>query len=193
MKAATLAILSAASGSAQAGGRAAAFSDNSAIFSCGGDELGGLSAAQIERVAARLRSARPEQLRVVVVHQPLYVEGEAEARHLLRGCDAALTRWAEAGADVVLGGHIHLPYVAELTPPGADGARIVIAQAGTALSTRLRRGVPNSVNVIRHEAADATRCAIERWDFSAARGEFQRIDARTFELQRHEAAQVPCS
>ena len=154
---------------------------------------GEVSAAQIERVAARLRSARPEQLRVVVVHQPLYVEGEAEARHLLRGCDAALTRWAEAGADVVLGGHIHLPYVAELIPPGAHGARIVIAQAGTALSSRVRRGIPNSVNVIRHEASDAARCAIERWDFSAARGEFQRIDARTFELQRHEAAQVPCS
>lgn len=145
---------------------------------------GEVSAAQIERVAARLRRARAEQLRVVVVHQPVHVEGEAEATHLLRGRDAALTRWAEAGADVVLGGHIHLPYVAELTPPGAGGARIVVAQAGTALSSRVRRGVPNSVNVIRHEATDTARCDIERWDFSTERGEFQRVNARTFELQR---------
>ena len=146
---------------------------------------GEVSAAQVERVAARLHRARPEQLRVVVVHQPLHVEGEAEAKHLLRGRDAALSRWAEAGADVVLGGHIHLPYVAELTPQGANGARIVVAQAGTALSSRLRRGMPNSVNVIRHDASQATRCSIERWDFAGERGAFERINTRTFELQRH--------
>ena len=146
---------------------------------------GEVNAAQVERVAARLRRARPEQLRVVVVHQPLHVEGEAEARHLLRGRGAALACWAEAGADVVLGGHIHLPHVAELTPAGAHGARIVIAQAGTAVSSRVRRGVPNSVNVIRQEAAGAARCAIERWDFSTERGAFQRVNTRTFELQRH--------
>ncbi len=146
---------------------------------------GEVSAAQVERVAARLRGARAEQLRVVVVHQPVHVEGEAEARHLLRGCDAALAHWAEAGADVVLGGHIHLPHVVELTPAGAHGARIVVAQAGTALSSRVRRGAPNSVNVIRHDTASAVRCAIERWDFIGERGEFQRIDSRTFGLQRH--------
>jgi len=145
---------------------------------------GEVNAAQVERVAARLSRARPEQLRVVVVHQPLHVEGEYETRHLLRGRDLALSRWAEAGADVVLGGHIHLPHVAELTPVGANGARIVIAQAGTALSTRLRRDAPNSVNVIHHEACDAARCTIERWDFTDERGAFQRINTRAFELQR---------
>lgn len=146
---------------------------------------GEVNTAQVQRVATRLRSARPEQLRVVVVHQPLHVQGEAEAKHLLRGREAALSAWAEAGADVVLGGHIHLPYVAELTPPSATGARIVVAQAGTALSSRLRRDAPNSVNVIRHESSDAARFSVERWDFSGERGEFQRVDAQTFVLQRH--------
>ena len=146
---------------------------------------GEVSAAQVQRVAARLRSARPEQLRVVVVHQPVHVEGDAEARHLLRGRDAALAAWAEAGADVVLGGHIHLPCVAELTPPGASGSRIVVAQAGTAVSSRVRRGVPNSVNVIRHDTADAARCTIERWDFIGERAVFERTADRTFGLQRH--------
>jgi 3',5'-cyclic AMP phosphodiesterase CpdA len=146
---------------------------------------GEVNAAQVQRVAARLRRARPEQLRVVVVHQPLHVEGEPEKKHLLRGRAAALSAWAEAGADVVLGGHIHLPYVAELTPPGAGGARIVVAQAGTALSSRLRRDAPNSVSVIRHEATDAARFSVERWDFSGEHREFQRVHTRTFELQRH--------
>lgn len=141
---------------------------------------GQVSAAQIERVAARLRSARPQQLRVVVVHQPLHVEGEAEKKHLLRGCEVALRSWAEAGADVALGGHIHLPYVRELAPAGASGARIVVAQAGTALSSRVRRDVPNSVNVIRHAAADAAGFTIERWDHSAEHGDFKRVDSRRF-------------
>ncbi len=146
---------------------------------------GEVSVAQVERVAARLRSARPEQLRVVVVHQPLHVEGRVEAKHLLRGRAVALKSWAEAGADVVLGGHIHLPCVTELTPDGATGARIIVAQAGTALSSRLRRGVPNSVNVIRHDTAHASCCTIERWDFSAERAVFERTADRTFGLQRH--------
>lgn len=146
---------------------------------------GEVSATQVQRVAARLRSAQPEQLRVVVVHQPLHVEGEPERKHLLRGGDTALAAWADAGADVVLGGHIHLPYVVELTPSGASGARIVVAQAGTALSSRLRRDAPNSVNVIRHEVTDAARFIIERWDFNGERREFQRINARSFAVQRH--------
>jgi 3',5'-cyclic AMP phosphodiesterase CpdA len=141
---------------------------------------GQVSSAQIERVAARLRSARPEQLRVVVVHQPLHVEGEAEKKHLLRGCETALQQWAAAGADVALGGHIHLPYVRELTPAGAGGARIVVAQAGTAVSSRVRRDVPNSVNVIREDAGDKAGFTIERWDYCAERSAFERIESRRF-------------
>ncbi len=177
--------------------------------------VGEVSAAQVARVAARLQKAAPNQLRVVVVHQPLHVEGSAEVRHRLRGSDAALAAWAAAGADVVLGGHIHLPYVRELCPGRAlhatsapstrtekgeggdtECARIVIAQAGTALSNRLRHGMPNSVNVIRHDAAAGAACTIERWDClgpdaaianNSADGNsegFQRIDRQWFALNR---------
>lgn len=145
---------------------------------------GEVSAAQIDRVAARLRLAQPGQLRVVVVHQPLHVAGRTEARHLLRGREAALSAWAAAGADVVLGGHIHLPHVAELSPAGAHGARLIVAQAGTALSSRLRRDAPNSVNVIRHQPADPTRCDIERWDFDRQRAAFLPAQTHTCALQR---------
>lgn len=148
---------------------------------------GEVSAAQRERVAARLRGARPGQLRVVVVHQPLYIEGDTHGqvadKHLLRGRSSALQSWAAAGADLALGGHIHLPCVRELTPAGAGGARIVVAQAGTALSNRLRHGVPNSVNVIRHDAA-ARACSIERWDCAGDGSDFQLVETRQFSLDR---------
>lgn len=126
---------------------------------------GEVSAAQIERVARLLADAGPQQLRVVVVHQPAAVEREDERHNLLRGHAAALSRWADAGADLVMGGHIHLPYV--IAPSGLTRPLWVV-QAGTAVSARVRDGAPNSVNLLRWAPAGATgRCRIERWDFLA--------------------------
>lgn len=126
---------------------------------------GEVSPAQIKRVADRLADAGPRQLRVVMVHQPVAVQRIEEAHNLLRGRAEALQSWAEAGADLVLGGHIHLPYVLAL----ADLKRPMWAvQAGTAVSSRVRAGSPNSVNLLRWGgSAPAGRCLIERWDFSA--------------------------
>jgi 3',5'-cyclic AMP phosphodiesterase CpdA len=126
---------------------------------------GEVSAEQIERVARRLASAEREQLRVVVVHQPVAALRAGEVHNLLRGRAAALQRWAAAGADLVMGGHIHLPYVMALP----DLARPMWAvQAGTAVSSRVRDGVPNSVNLLRWGSdAPAGRCLIERWDYAA--------------------------
>jgi 3',5'-cyclic AMP phosphodiesterase CpdA len=129
---------------------------------------GEVSPAQIERVAARLREATPGQLRVVVVHQPMAVIRESDLRNLLRGHAQAARAWAGAGAQLVLGGHIHLPYVLPL--PGPDGRPLWVVQAGTGVSHRLRGDTPNSVNVLRREGPGA--CTVERWDYDDARGAF---------------------
>ena len=133
---------------------------------------GEVSAQQIERVAQILANAGTTQLRVVVVHQPIAVTRTQETPNLLRGHAAALQRWSAAGADIVMGGHIHLPYV--MTLP--DLARPMwVVQAGTAVSSRARRGVPNSVNLLRWGAAsDAGCCRVEQWDFSDASKTFVR-------------------
>jgi 3',5'-cyclic AMP phosphodiesterase CpdA len=123
---------------------------------------GDLSIAQIDRVARRLVSADPGQLRVVVVHQPLAVTEPHDRPHLLYGHDEAVRVWAEAGADLLLGGHIHLPYTLALH---GLARRLWVVQAGTAVSSRLRPGVPNSVNVVRWEPAQGPSCRVERWDF----------------------------
>ncbi len=131
---------------------------------------GEVSATQVERVATRLREAVSAQLRVVVVHQPVAVLRERDAQDLLRGRAHALQRWAEAGADVVMGGHIHLPYVLEqrgLARP------LWVVQAGTAVSSRVRESVPNSVNLLRWDgAAGAREAVVEQWDGAADGGAF---------------------
>lgn len=125
---------------------------------------GELSLQQVERVAARLARARAAQLRVIVVHQPIAVPHGEDRVNQLRGQTQALPRWAAAGADMVLGGHIHLPYVMVL--PGLPRLFTVV-QAGTAVSHRVRPGVPNSVNLLRWQAATAS-CVVQQWDFDAA-------------------------
>jgi 3',5'-cyclic AMP phosphodiesterase CpdA len=133
---------------------------------------GEVSARQIDRVAQLLANASPAQLRVVVVHQPVAVTLAEDAPNLLRGHTLALPLWAAAGADLIMGGHIHLPYVLALQ----GLARPMWAvQAGTSVSSRVRAGVPNSVNLIRW-GNDSTMgsCQIEQWDFSATQGTFVR-------------------
>lgn len=139
---------------------------------------GEVSPEQIERVAHRLASARPGQLRLIAVHQPVAVPSATDVNNLLRGRERAVRRWAEAGADAVVGGHIHLPYVLPLRERWPDLPRPMWAvQAGTALSTRVRGGIPNSVNVIRAgaDAGSGHAGIVERWDVDETAGLFQRM------------------
>jgi 3',5'-cyclic AMP phosphodiesterase CpdA len=135
---------------------------------------GEVSGLQIDRVARILVGARAEQLRVVVVHQPVAVTCAEDVPNRLRGHAAALQRWSAAGADLVMGGHIHLPYMMVL--PGLARPMWAV-QAGTAVSSRVRKGVPNSVNLLRWGAGSSTGCCrIEQWDFSAADQAFARAE-----------------
>ena len=77
-----------------------------------------------------------------------------------------------AGADMVIGGHIHLPYVAPLQGLARP---LWAVQAGTAVSSRVRPAVPQSVNLLRWDAGTKPGCClIERWDHSAPAGRFVR-------------------
>lgn len=155
---------------------------------------GEVSAVQIDHVARRLSAASREQLRIVVVHQPAAVTEACDQPDLLRGHRAALRAWSDAGADLVLGGHIHKPYT--LAQQGLGG-RLGVVQAGTALSSRTPPGVPNSVNILRwgkatiasgadaQPAADVgAYCQIEQWDFARHDQAFVRTAVTSLQLER---------
>lgn len=129
---------------------------------------GEISASQTSRVIQQLRQAEPGQLRIVMQHHPVRALAESDTANLTIGREQAVPAWVDAGMDLLLGGHIHLPYVWPVYGrSGEAGRKAWTVQAGTALSSRTRGQINNSVNLIRHHVEDGThRCAIERWDYS---------------------------
>lgn len=145
---------------------------------------GEISAAQIARVATRFARAAPGQVRIAVVHHPVRVTQPRDVTNLLHGHAEAVRAWALAGGDLVMGGHIHLPYVRALSGKGdALPRRMWAVQAGTSVSARIRHEAPNSVNLIRcANEGGRRRCTIERWDYRPAVDAFQRVGSDDLDL-----------
>ncbi|WP_428310370.1 metallophosphoesterase family protein [Hydrocarboniphaga sp.] len=145
---------------------------------------GEVSDEQIEQIATRLRSARPGQLRIVVTHQPVHVIEQRDEHNRLHNHEAAIRAWAAAGADLVLGGHIHLPYVRDLRESYPDLSRkLWCVQAGTAVSRRVRFEASNSVNIVDYDTSRHA-CQLRRWDFSSTRGAFELYGEVAMRLDR---------
>lgn len=132
---------------------------------------GVLSGKQIDQVAERLMHLS-QPFKIVAVHQPLAVPVESELHNVARGADHALACWLDAGADLFVGGHIHLPYCMPATST-SSARRGVIAQAGTCLSSRVRHDVPNSYNRLIFESSDITRrMRVEQRDYDSGTDRF---------------------
>ncbi len=137
-------------------------------------QRGLISAETLARACARLRASAPGQLRVVVLHHPL-TQPAATGKAPMRGADAAAEAFAEAGADVVLSGHLH-QWAADPFALRKGGRFMLCVQAGTTLSTRLR-GEENDANVIDH---DQGRVMVTRYVASDTHPTFQPAPGASF-------------
>ncbi|HEY5071020.1 MAG TPA: metallophosphoesterase [Caulobacteraceae bacterium] len=108
---------------------------------------GAIAAAQADAALTAVGGTAEEGLAAVVCHHPLVemVGGPMTGR--VRGGERAARRFCDGGVDVVLSGHIHVPFVWPF--PYGDG-RCYAVGAGT-LSVR-ERGAPASFNLIEVEA-----------------------------------------
>jgi 3',5'-cyclic AMP phosphodiesterase CpdA len=133
--------------------------------------VGHVTPAQAARSAAWLSEGPAEALRIVVTHHPLAVPDAQDQAQRLRGAEAALPQWLQAGAHLALGGHIHRPYFMPLQGGRSAGRQqLWVAQAGTAVSHRLRAPWPHSVNLLRRIAL--ARWQLQRWNLDPGRGDF---------------------
>ena len=76
-------------------------------------QSGGLSAAALERAAARLREAPEGALRVAVLHHHLLGAPWRTRKRPVARRDEVLDALAAAGAELILGGHTHQAEVGE--------------------------------------------------------------------------------
>lgn len=145
---------------------------------------GELSADQIAMVSKALDGAPPDALRIVMLHHPVAVTRLDDQHNRVHGHAVALRRWRADGADLILGGHIHLPFVRRL---GGDGLRAAwTVQAGTAVSQRTRPEADNSINLIRCATGQSSRCGIvERWDYNTSIDRFELAALNALPLDPH--------
>lgn len=135
---------------------------------------GVLPADLVQEVARRL-AALAQPFKVVALHHPLAVIEASDQHNRARAAEEALSAWIEAGADLFLGGHIHLPYC---IAAGPGPRQAIVLQAGTAVSTRRRGGQPNSFNMVCFETNGGRRMVIEQWDYTAQSGSFVSVCRR---------------
>ncbi len=99
-------------------------------------QRGRVRRTQLMRAAGAFREAGDGAVNVVMAHHP-FEHGPDIEKRLMKNARTAVETLAEAGADLILSGHLHR-WQAEAFLSRKVGARVLQVHVGTGLSTRLR-------------------------------------------------------
>ena len=128
---------------------------------------GRINHKQIELMRERFGAAPADKTRILVTHHPLFAmpigEGgelsEAVGRH-----EDAFIGASEAGVDVALAGHFHQTFAEAPVKMVEKSGPILVIQAGTATSVRLRNDEPQSFNWLEVEPPNTLNLKVIVWD-----------------------------
>ena len=97
---------------------------------------------------------------------------QSDHKNRIHNAENAVSAWCKAGLDLILGGHIHYPYVAPLKKHYAGLSKDAwVVQAGTATSSRTRANIPNSFALLNIDD-DRKNVCIQRLDYDQSINEF---------------------
>lgn len=150
---------------------------------------GRINNEQIALLRERFAKVSMGKTRILVTHHPLFAmpivdEGalsEAVGRH--RDAIAAV---ADAGVHLALAGHFHRTYAEAAIKMVDTAGSVLVVQAGTATSTRLRNDELQSFNWIHARRHDAVELQVIAWNgHTFERGSHERFshDGKAWSLQ----------
>lgn len=140
-------------------------------------QRGRVKEEQVARLCAAFgRSRGADRTRIVVGHHPFAQAPDDVRKAPTRGARRALTRLAACGADIFLTGHLHTWQAGPSGHAVVAVPDVLLVQAGTGLSDRLRNEV-NSFNVLRISPRSV---AVERIEHIASKGVFNAAQREIF-------------
>lgn len=111
---------------------------------------GKLDEKTLKRLASKARSMLPaDGVLMACIHQPLWTAWQEDISEALIDRTKTAALFSEYNIDIVLSGHVHVPLHTTTHDIYPDFKRhYILCGAGTAVSSRIRPGAPNSFNMI---------------------------------------------
>jgi 3',5'-cyclic AMP phosphodiesterase CpdA len=108
---------------------------------------GSISAAQVNRIREKFLALPSNLIKVVVLHHNIMPSRGKHGERLLGHAKDFFLGVRDCGIDIVLTGHLHDSYTNVLSKDTTFGKPLIVSQAGTAVSRRVRNGF-NEYNLV---------------------------------------------